>query len=84
MARLKWWWKEIELVEHKEGLPTDSKKLSMLLNEMLEDVANPDEANLGPINASFAKLAKPILEEITRSIICEYACCFKSASRCSI
>jgi DNA-dependent protein kinase catalytic subunit len=67
MARLKWWWKEIELVEHKEGLPPDSKKLSMLLNEMLEDVANPDEANLGPINATFAKLAKPILVEITRS-----------------
>ena len=67
MARLKWWWKEIELVEHKEGLPPDSKKLSMLLNEMLEDVANPDEANLGPINATFGKLAKPILVEITRS-----------------
>ena len=67
MARLKWWWKEIELVEHKEGLPPDSKKLSMLLNEMLEDVANPDEANLGPINATFAKLAKPILVEISRS-----------------
>ena len=68
MARLKWWWKEIELVEHKEGLPTDSKKLSKILNEMLEDVANPDDPTLGPINASFAKLAKPILEEITRSI----------------
>lgn len=67
MARLKWWWKEIELMEHKEGLPPDSKKLSMLLNEMLEDVANPDEANLGPINATFGKLAKPILVEITRS-----------------
>ena len=35
---------------------------------MLEDVANPDDPTLGPINASFAKLSKPILEEITRSI----------------
>jgi len=68
MARFKWWWNEIELVERKESLPPESEKISKILNEMIEDVANPDETTLGPINASFAKLAKPILTEITNSI----------------
>ena len=64
MARLKWWWKEIELVEHKEGLPPESKKLSKILNEMLEDVANPDDPTLGPINASFGSSQNQFLKKL--------------------
>ena len=66
----------------QRGLPPDSKKLSMLLNEMLEDV-NPDEADLGPINATLAKLAKTNSRgnykiEIDQP---EYVCHFKVASK---